>query len=270
MPATRDLAPAQARMPRRMVRALCIAGLVAVAVAVALLVQPLRAVDQGHRPQASPPGTSASAASRPHRAEGKRPGATPGARSAQRGQKTKTTHERIHWRHSVAVGLPEAGNLVRGVLLPAEGVHYFTWDPIRTRQPNRAWRRWGTDDLVRTTLRVIRGYAEAHPGAPRVGIGDLSRHHGGDFGPQFGGIGHATHQNGLDVDVYYPLRSEAERAPFSVDEVDLRLAQDLIDRFVRAGAVRVYVGPNTGLIGPPDIVQAIPNHDNHLHARISG
>jgi len=156
------------------------------------------------------------------------------------------------------------------VLLPAEGAHYFTWDPILKRQPNRAWRRWGTDDLVRTTLRVIRAYAEAHPGAPRVGIGDLSRRHGGDFGPQFGGIGHATHQNGLDVDVYYPLRSEAERSPLSVDEVNLRLAQDLVDRFVRAGAVRVYVGPNTGLTGPPDIVQAIPNHDNHLHVRIAG
>jgi murein endopeptidase len=170
----------------------------------------------------------------------------------------------------VAIGLPEAGRLVRGVLLPPEGVHYFTWDPILRQQPNRASRRWGTDDLIRKTLRVIRAYAEAHPGAPRVGIGDLSRQHGRDFGPEFGGIGHATHQNGLDVDVYYPLRSEAERSPLSVDEVNLRLAQDLVDRFVRAGAVRVYVGPNTGLTGPPDVVQAIPNHDNHLHFRIAG
>ena len=254
-----------------MVRALCIAGLVAVAVAGALLAQPLRAGDPGGRPEASAPRRSASAASKPHPAEGTRPGAPPGARTSEPGgQKTKATYEQIRWRHSVAVGLPEAGSLVRGVLLPAEGAHYFTWDPILKRQPNRAWRRWGTDDLVRTTLRVIRAYAEAHPGAPRVGIGDLSRRHGGDFGPQFGGIGHATHQNGLDVDVYYPLRSEAERSPLSVDEVNLRLAQDLVDRFVRAGAVRVYVGPNTGLTGPPDIVQAIPNHDNHLHVRIAG
>jgi murein endopeptidase len=176
----------------------------------------------------------------------------------------------VHWRNSVAVGLPEAGSLTRGVLLPPKGAHYFTWDPIRLRQPNRASRRWGTDELLRTTLGVIRDYAKAHPRAPRVGIGDISRRHGGDFGPQFGGIGHATHQNGLDIDVYYPLQSEAERAPLSVDEVDLGLAQDLVDRFVRAGAVRVYVGPNTGLIGPPDIVQVIPNHDNHLHVRIGG
>jgi murein endopeptidase len=176
----------------------------------------------------------------------------------------------IHWRHSVAVGLPEDGQLVRGVQLPPEGEHYFTWDPILKRQPNRPWRRWATDDLVRTLLRVIREYSAAHPGAPRVGIGDLSRPHGGDFGPEFGGIGHITHQNGLDADVYYPLQSEAERSPLSVDEENLRLAQDLVDRFVRAGAVVVYVGPNTGLTGPPGIVQAIPNHDNHLHVRVAG
>jgi murein endopeptidase len=177
--------------------------------------------------------------------------------------------DRIHWRDSVAVGLPEAGRLVRGVQLPPQGRHYFTWDPILRRQPNRPGRRWATDDLIRTVLRVIRAYARAHPGAPRVGIGDLSRPHGGDFGAQFGGLGHATHQNGLDADVYYPLRSEAERSPLSVDEVNLRLAQDLVDRFVRAGAVVVYVGPNTGLTGPPDVVQAIPYHDNHLHVRIA-
>jgi hypothetical protein len=176
----------------------------------------------------------------------------------------------IRWRRSKAIGLPHAGRLLRGVRLPAASPDFFTWDPIRRRRPNRAWRRWGTDDLVRTTLRVVRDYATAHPEAPRLGIGDLSRPHGGDFGPAFGGIGHATHQNGLDVDVYYPLRSRVERAPLSVDEIDLTLAQDLVDRFVRAGAAKVYVGPGTGLTGPTGVVQAIPNHDNHLHARLPG
>jgi murein endopeptidase len=176
---------------------------------------------------------------------------------------------RIHWRDSVALGLPEAGTLERGVRLPPEGEDYFTWDPILKRQPNRPWRRWATDDLIKTLLHVIRAYSRAHPAAPRVGIGDLSRPHGGDFGPQFGGLGHATHQNGLDADVYYPLLSGAERSPLSVDEVNLNLAQDLVDRFVRAGAAVVYVGPNTGLTGPPGIVQVIPYHDNHLHVRIA-
>jgi hypothetical protein len=32
--------------------------------------------------------------------------------------------------------------------------------------------------------------------------------------------------------------------------------------------VVIYVGPNTGLRGPPGVVQPLVNHDNHLHVRI--
>jgi murein endopeptidase len=168
----------------------------------------------------------------------------------------------------VAVGLPEAGSLRRGVRFPAEGNAFFTWDPIRREQPNRTWRRWSTDDVVRITLRVLRTFARDHPRAPRIGVGDLSVRGGGDFGAEVGGgIGHATHQNGLDVDVYYPLKSAEERAPVGVDEVDVELAQDLVDRFVAAGATTVYVGPSLPLTGPPGIVIPLANHDNHLHAR---
>ncbi len=168
----------------------------------------------------------------------------------------------------MAVGLPEAGSLVRGVRFPREGHAFFTWDPIRREQPNRTWRRWGTAGTVRTTLRVLREFANDHPRAPRVGVGDLSLRQGGDFGAEVGGgIGHVTHQNGLDVDVYYPLDSGSERAPRTIEEVDVALAQDLLDRFVDAGAVRVYVGPSLPLTGPPEIVVPLVNHDNHLHVR---
>jgi murein endopeptidase len=169
----------------------------------------------------------------------------------------------IRWRDSVALGTPSAGRLVRGVQLPCEGVRFFTWDPLLHRSPNRRWRRHGTDELVRLVLRVVRAYARAHPRAPRLGIGDLSRPRGGYFGPR-----HVSHQNGLDVDVYYPRRDRRERPPKIAEQIDRRLAQDLVDRFVRAGAVRVFVGPNTGLTGPPQVVQVLSNHDNHVHVRI--
>jgi penicillin-insensitive murein endopeptidase len=175
----------------------------------------------------------------------------------------------IVWHRSRAIGLPYAGSLVGGVQLPPEGVHFFTWDPVLRRSPDRPWRRFGTDRLVRTLLAVIDGYAAAHPHAARVGIGDLSRPHGGDFGPQFGGIGHASHQNGLDADVYYPRRDRRERAPRAVEQIDHRLAQDLVDRFVRAGAQFIFVGPSTGLHGPAGIVQVLVHHDDHLHVRFA-
>ena len=178
---------------------------------------------------------------------------------------------RVEWHDSVSVGLPSSGSLERGVRLPAQGRAYFTWDPVLRRQPNRDWRRWGSNELVRTTLRVVREFRRRHPGAARLGIGDLSLPHGGYFGPEVGGgIGHATHQNGRDVDVYYPRLDRRERPPESVDEIDHALAQDLVDLFVAAGAEVIYVGPNTGLTGPPGIVTELANHDNHLHFRIAG
>jgi hypothetical protein len=174
----------------------------------------------------------------------------------------------VQWRQSRALGLHWDGRLVRGVQLPSEGDYFFTWDPIRKRSPNRDWRRWGTDRLVRSVLRVVAEYAEAHPDAPRVGIGDLSRPNGGDFGRRYGWPGHASHQNGLDVDLYYPRLDREERAPRRVSQVDFRLAQDLVDRFVAAGATKVFVGPRTPLRGPDGVVEPLPMHDNHLHVRL--
>lgn len=171
--------------------------------------------------------------------------------------------ERIEWRASTAVGSPSAGRLVRGVRLPAEGALFYTWDPLLETAPNRAWRRWGTDRLVRVALRVVRAHAAAHPDAPRVGIGDLSRRRGGPFGPR-----HVSHQNGLDLDVYFPRLDRRERPPRRPEQIDRVLAQDLVDRFVRAGARFVFVGPRTGLRGPAGVVQVLPNHDNHLHVRL--
>jgi hypothetical protein len=173
----------------------------------------------------------------------------------------------IRWRRSRAVGLPYDGRLVRGVKLPCEGRDFFTWDPILQRSPNRWWRRFGTTFLLRKVLRIARAFRESHGAAPRLTIGDLSRPRGGDFGIRFGPPGHASHQNGFDVDIYYPRLDRAELAPVTVAQIDLRLSQQLVNRFVAAGAEYVFVGPSTGLGGPPGIVQALTHHDNHLHVR---
>jgi hypothetical protein len=174
----------------------------------------------------------------------------------------------IEWRRSRALGSPTAGSLARGVMLPAEGRSWVSWDPVERETPNRWWRRWGTDRLLRVTLAVVRAHATAHPGAPRVLIGDLSRPHGGDFGTRFGPIGHVSHQNGLDVDVYYPRVDGREKPPLRPDQVDVELAQELVDRFVAAGATSVFVGPSLPLTGPAGVVVPLVNHDNHLHARL--
>jgi murein endopeptidase len=176
----------------------------------------------------------------------------------------------VQWHESTAVGSHTAGRLVHGVRLPAEGRTFFTWDPVLRRSPNRAWRRWGTDRLVRVVLRVARDFHRAHPHAPRMAVGDISRPHGGDFGPRFGYIGHASHQNGLDIDVYYPRADGRELAPRNASQIDRALSQELVNRFVAAGAEVIFVGPNTGLAGPAERVQPLVHHDNHLHVRLPG
>ena len=177
---------------------------------------------------------------------------------------------RVEWRDSVAVGEPESGGLVRGVRLPAQGRHFFTWDPVLRRQPDRDWRRWGTDELVRTTLAVVREFARAHPRAPRVGVGDLSLPQGGYFGPEVGGgIGHATHQNGLDVDVYYPRldRREGRRGPSSRSTCGWRRTSSTCSS--PPARPRSTSARACQLEGPPGVVVPLVNHDNHLHARIA-
>ena len=234
-----------------LVRALAVALLLVAAIGLAAILAG-RGVEVGRRgeaPRSAPPAVSPGPPS---------VAATPSPRP----------RARIAWRRSRAVGLPYAGRLVRGVRLPASGPHFVTWDGVLRRSPNRAWRRYGTDRLLRMVLRGARSYANAHPGAPRLVVGDLSRPHGGDFGVRFGGLGHSTHQNGLDADVYLPRRDRRERAPRRVSQVDRKRAQELVDRFVRAGAAVVLVGPHTGLKGPAGVVKPWPKHDDHLHVRV--
>jgi len=171
-------------------------------------------------------------------------------------------------RRSRAVGKPWHGALMDGVQLPAFGEGYVTWDPILKRVPNRGWRRWGTDTLVALVERVCAEFGADHPDAPLLVVGDLSRPGGGIFDERFGGLGHASHQNGLDIDVYYSRRDGVARAPWRPGQVDRRLAQELVDRFVAAGAEKIFVGPRVRLHGPPRVVQPLAHHDDHLHVRI--
>jgi murein endopeptidase len=168
---------------------------------------------------------------------------------------------------SVSLGTPQRGALIRGVQLPAEGSDFFTWDFPLGQAPNRPWRRWAAGRMIAIVLAVIAEYRAANFEAPRVGIADLSRPHGGDFGKRFGGLGHASHQNGTDVDVLYPRLDLQELRPSKVAQIDRALAQDLVDRFVAAGALYVFVGPRTKLTGPPKIVQKLVFHDDHMHVR---
>jgi hypothetical protein len=218
--------------------------------------------DDLRSPRAAPP-QAATATSRPP--------ATISATSRRIHRAAKPPRSRLQnpSPRSRSIGTPTAGRLLHGVTLRAFGPDHATWHPIRKTQPNASWRRNATGRLVRLVLRIAREHRRANPGAPRLLVGDLSRPRGGDFGASIsGGLGHASHQNGLDVDIYYPRKDRRLRAPDNVSDVDQVLAQDLVDRFVAAGAQYVFTGPHLRLRGPSRIVQDLPHHDNHLHVRL--
>jgi murein endopeptidase len=179
------------------------------------------------------------------------------ARPAKRA--TEPVH--VAWHHATSVGLQYAGRLIDGTQLPQEGPNWVTWDPVTDSSPNLPGRLYGHEHTIRAILAVLSGYRTAHPEAPKVIVGDISLRDGGRMDE------HVSHQNGLDVDIYYPRLDRREIAPASTGQVDRRLAQDLLDRFVADGAKVVFVGYSTGLRGESGVVVPYPNHENHMHIR---
>jgi murein endopeptidase len=151
--------------------------------------------------------------------------------------------------------------LENGTQLPVEGPDWVTWNPNTDSRPNLPGRLYGHENTIRTIIKVLARYRRAHPSAPRVVVGDISLHSGGVMDQ------HVSHENGLDVDIYYPRRDRWLQAPTSTAQIDRRLSQDLLDGFVAAGASKIFVGYATDLRGPRGIVTPYPNHENHMHVR---
>ena len=168
---------------------------------------------------------------------------------------------RLRSRPSRAVGEPWAGRLVRGRPLPVRGDGYVTWDAIRQEVPNRRWRRYGTGRLLRVLTRVLKDFDAPRP----VLVGDLSRPDGGDFGPRYGGLGHASHQNGLDADVYYPRTDGRLLAPRNPARSTAAPPSASSTGSWPRAREKVFVGPSLGLRGPKGVVEELVHHDDHLH-----
>ena len=176
-------------------------------------------------------------------------------------EQPRSDNVRVEWRHATSLGLQYAGSLVEGTQLPVEGPDWVTWNPNTDSTPNLPGRLYGNEHTIHKLLTVLAAYRAAHPDAPRVVVGDISLRHGGRMDQ------HASHQNGLDVDVYYPRLDRRPSAPIATSQIDRRLAQDLLHRFVDAGAKMIFVGYSTGLHGPSGVVVPYPNHENHMHVR---
>ena len=161
-------------------------------------------------------------------------------------------------------GSAGSGRLFCGKLLPATSELWVTKNPVTGAYPNAAARRWGTDTMLTAIETVTLAYWRRFRDAPRIVIGDLSLQNGGPFGA------HASHQQGLDVDVFYPRRGGGPaRSPSGPGDVDRVRSQWLVERFAAERAHVVYVGVRVGLRRSRSNIKYLSsNHETHFHVRL--
>jgi len=164
-----------------------------------------------------------------------------------------------HRHPSRSFGSPGNGRLVDGVLFPAWGPDHFPWNFREQRIGGSDRTRWGDCRVVRAVLRGLAAYHRRNPHARRVAVGDMSLRHGGDVD------GQSTHENGRQIDLYFPRRDRKQREPHTVAQVDLDLSGALVQAMLNAGAYRVLIGPDVRIPTPPHVIRW-PHHDDHLHA----
>jgi murein endopeptidase len=160
--------------------------------------------------------------------------------------------------HSRSIGSPGNGALVDGVLFPATGPDHFAWNFRRQRIGGSDRTRWGHCRVVRAVLAGIAAYRRRNPDAPAVAVGDMSLRHGGEID------GHSTHENGRQIDLYFPRGDRRLREPHALAQIDLRLARELVRAMLGAGADRLLIGPHVRIPTPPGVIRW-PHHDDHLH-----
>ena len=164
---------------------------------------------------------------------------------------------------SRSTGSAGSGRLFCGKLLPATTSLWVTYHPLTGAYPNSRARRWGADSMLARIETVTQAYWQRFRNAPRIVIGDISLRRGGSFGA------HASHQQGLDVDVYYPRRGDGRaRPPRGPGEVDRRRAQWLVERFALARAQVVFVGVQVGIRRTRSNIKYLgAAHETHFHVR---
>lgn len=106
-----------------------------------------------------------------------------------------------------AIGTPTAGCLAGGVALPPDGPGY---QAVRISRK----RTFGHPRLVGYVKKL--GHTVADMGLPPLYVGDLGQARGGPAS-----FGHASHQNGLDVDIWYNLKSKPDLPAAKREDIEI-------------------------------------------------
>ncbi|MGH3736951.1 MAG: penicillin-insensitive murein endopeptidase [Micromonosporaceae bacterium] len=122
---------------------------------------------------------------------------------------------------------------------------------------------WGTGAAIGQLEAAVRSFGTADG---RVPLGDVSFEHGGDI------PGHASHEVGLDVDVW-PIRTDsaqctAGRITWQSTTYDRAATRRLVQaiRGRASGHIKLIFFNDPVLVNE-GLTRSYPNHDNHLHIR---
>lgn len=101
---------------------------------------------------------------------------------------------------SEPVGTNDQGSLINGVALPEMGEGY-----IHMYRESELF--WGTSQMINMIEATASDMERKYPGRDRLQVEDLGKKGGGDID------GHASHENGLDVDLGYYKTDGIEHDP---------------------------------------------------------
>lgn len=185
-----------------------------------------------------------------------------------------------------AIGFYSKGSMINAIQFPLEDdglIKLF-------RPRNRAW---ATTDLVSVVQAAIGDYRSIYANSEQIQIGDVANEHGGSIGL------HASHQNGLDADIAYLRLDHGIQDPNSVagfeesfvksnqisNNFDFERNWALVKALVSSGKInRIFVDKSikrelcekARIWGEytPDLeylrrLRPWPNHDDHMHVRIT-
>lgn len=177
------------------------------------------------------------------------------------------------------------GHLSLAARLPLEGPGW-----VKLFQPRA--RLWGTDQLVQVIQKVALYLESTFSPRDRLQIGDMAAQQGGYVS------GHASHQNGLDVDIAFFRKQQTEQDPDDTrgfvkhfvrsgklsSDFDLERNWALVKALVSTGKVkRIFTdaavksalckysaarGDKNYYTQALRRIQPWPNHDDHFHVRL--
>jgi peptidoglycan hydrolase-like protein with peptidoglycan-binding domain len=145
-------------------------------------------------------------------------------------------------------------------------ISHFT-DLTRTGTSGRGWYHygddgiddWGTANVIAQLQKIASYWYYNVRRSPRIGIGDISRSHGG-YMP-----GHVSHRDGKDCDISVPRNDGREGGTqWNWGSYSRSLTRILLKRLWASGSVyRVLFNDPT--LRAEGLCTYYSNHDNHLH-----